>query len=115
MRIISDQLFYKVGRSLDLDEVRKQYRLLSGEPKSKAGADKSRKAELAKCRGKLKKLQDMYCNDLISMEELKVRSLPLKEKEMELEAQLTGQEQNQAEEWEAEKKLDRLFQSAARC
>ena len=100
------------GQSLDLEEVKKQYRLLSGELQSKAGDTKSQKAGLAKCRAKLKKFQDMYCNDLISMEELKLRSLPLKEKEMEL-AKLTSQGQNQEKEEEAEKKLDRWFQSAA--
>lgn len=95
-----------------IEEAKKRYRSLNETAANGNRAVQSIRRESAKCQTKLKKLQEMYMNDLISMDDLKAQSIPIKQKEIELEERLACLEQRSLTEGEIERKMECMFCSA---
>lgn len=95
-----------------IEEAKKRYRSINETSNDGNRAAQSTKREIVKCQTKLKKLQEMYMNDLISMDDLKVQSMPIKQKEVELEERLACLEQQSLMEGDMERALEGMFNSA---
>lgn len=90
-----------------VDTAKKQYLASQNEESGNLTAQKYG-AEIDKCRAKLKRLQELYMNDLISMEEIKSQSQPLKIKIQEAEEQIRFLEASSCSDKEIEKRINVL-------
>jgi len=95
------------NKEVIVETAKRQYLKSQKEGSENSAAQKAR-AEIEKCQTKLKKLQELYMNDLISMDEIKNQSQPLKEKIQEAEEKLRLLEVSNYSERDIEKKVDAL-------
>ncbi|MFT4004763.1 MAG: recombinase family protein [Lacrimispora sp.] len=110
LREICDYLDQCLGdKAAYMGEAKRQYWKWHSQwmPENRSG-EKHRR-ELQKCQLRLKKLQDMYLNDLISMEDLKEQSTSLKRRAEELEEEMGEEKQRMKAAEEEEKRLEEAF------
>ena len=91
-----------------IEEVKKRYELLNDETSNNLAAKRLEK-EIKRYETKLSKIQDLYVNDIITMEQLKEKSAPVKIQLEEAVDKLRCLKQSDYSEEEIEDQLNDMF------